>query len=87
LYVGKAKNLSHRAGPYRVAKYERMARPTPCEYLPGGNASRGRIADEVAAVKRESELLSSLKRGDFVRVFLQGPKRFLVGAFRRMAWN
>lgn len=77
LYVGKAKSLRHRLNSYRVANPERLARRTlrllrlverinwePCDC-------------EEAALKRESELLLTLKPRFNRAGVWRGPDRFL----------
>ncbi len=77
LYVGKAKNLRHRLGSYRVANPERMARRTLRLLHLVERIGWEECDDESAALRRESELLRTL-RPRFNRAGVwPGPKRFL----------
>jgi len=78
LYVGKAKSLRHRLGSYRVANPERMARRTLRLLNLVETIRWEECADEMAALRRESELLLSL-RPRFNRAGVwKGPKRYLL---------
>src|SRR5277367_3020204 len=57
LYVGKAKNLRHRLGSYRVANPERMAKRTLRLLHLVERITWEECPDESAALRRESELL------------------------------
>ena len=77
LYVGKAKNLRHRLGSYRVANPERMARRTLRLLNLVQQIGWEECEDESAALRRESELLLTLKPRFNRAGVWQGPKRFL----------
>jgi len=78
LYVGKAKNLRHRLGSYRVANPERMARRTLRLLNLVKEIGWETCQDEGAALQRESELLLSLKPRFNRAGVWRGPKRFVV---------
>ena len=78
LYVGKAKNLRKRVCSYRVANPERMARRTLRLLRLVENIGWEECGDEQCALRRESELLLSLKPRFNRAGVWQGPKRFLV---------
>lgn len=61
LYVGKAKSLRHRLGSYRVANPERLARRTLRLLHSVERIAWEECLDEAAALRRESELLLSLR--------------------------
>lgn len=77
LYVGKAKNLRHRLGSYRVANPERMARRTLRLLNLVNHIGWEECESETAALRRESELLLALKPRFNRAGVWQGPKRFL----------
>jgi predicted GIY-YIG superfamily endonuclease len=77
LYVGKAKNLRHRLGSYRVANPERMARRTLRLLHLVQHIGWEEHETEGAALRRESELLWTLKPRFNRAGVWQGPKRFL----------
>jgi predicted GIY-YIG superfamily endonuclease len=77
LYVGKAKNLRHRLGSYRVANPERMARRTLRLLNLVERIGWEECETEGAALRRESELLQVLKPRFNRAGVWQGPKRFL----------
>lgn len=77
LYVGKAKSLRHRLGSYRVANPERMARRTLRLLNLVQRICWEECESEAAALRRESELLLSLKPRFNRAGVWQGPKRFL----------
>ncbi len=78
LYVGKAKSLRHRLGSYRVANPERMARRILRLLNLVENIRWEECVDEVAALRRESELLLALKPRFNRAGVWEGPKRYLV---------
>ena len=78
LYVGKAKSLRHRLGSYRVANPERMPRRTLRLLQLVRRIVWEECSDEPAALRRESELLLSLKPRFNRAGVWAGPKRFLV---------
>ncbi|HVY70388.1 MAG TPA: nucleotide excision repair endonuclease [Verrucomicrobiae bacterium] len=78
LYVGKAKSLRHRLGSYRVANPERMARRTLRLLRLVDQITLEPCADEQAALRRESELLRSLKPRFNRAGVWQGPSRFVA---------
>ncbi len=78
LYVGKAKNLRRRVCSYRVANPERMARRTLRLLRLVEDIRWEECHDEPAALRRESELLLTLKPRFNRAGVWQGPKRFLV---------
>lgn len=78
LYVGKAKNLRHRLGSYRVANPERMAKRTLRLLNLVERIGWEECESESAAVRREAELLMSLKPRFNRAGVWEGPKRFLV---------
>ena len=78
LYVGKAKNLRKRVCSYRVANPERMARRTLRLLCLVENIEWEVCSDELTALRRESELLLSLKPRFNRAGVWQAPKRFLV---------
>jgi predicted GIY-YIG superfamily endonuclease len=61
LYVGKAKNLRHRLGSYRVANPDRMGRRHLRLLRQVVRIELQECADEPAALAREAELLRALK--------------------------
>lgn len=77
LYVGKAKSLRHRLGSYRVANPDRMARRTLRLLRMVVAIVWEECADEAAALRREAELLLSLKPRFNRAGVWQGPERFL----------
>lgn len=77
LYVGKAKSLRHRLGSYRVANPDRMARRTLRLLRLVAKIAWEECVDEAAALRRESELLLSLKPRFNRAGVWQGPERFL----------
>jgi len=77
LYVGKAKNLRKRVCSYRVANPERMARRTLRLLCLVENIEWEVCSDEITALRRESELLLSLKPRFNRAGVWQGPSRFL----------
>ena len=77
LYVGKAKNLRKRVCSYRVANPERMARRTLRLLCLVENIEWEVCSDELTALRRESELLLSLKPRFNRAGVWQGPNRFL----------
>src|ERR1043165_4629807 len=82
LYVGKAKNLRKRLCSYRVANPERMARRTLRLLRLVEQITWEECADEVNALRRESELLLTLKPRFNKAGVWQGPKRFLAWRVR-----
>jgi len=78
LYVGKAKNLRHRLGSYRVANPERMARRTLRLLRLVERIAWEECNSERAALQRESELLLALKPRFNRAGVWQRPKRFLA---------
>jgi predicted GIY-YIG superfamily endonuclease len=78
LYVGKAKNLRKRVCSYRVANPERMARRTLRLLGLVENIEWEVCSDELTALRRESELLLSLKPKFNRAGVWQGPKRYLA---------
>lgn len=78
LYVGKAKNLRKRVCSYRVANPERMARRTLRLLGLVENIEWEICPDEPSALRRESELLLSLKPRFNRAGVWQGPPRFLA---------
>lgn len=77
LYVGKAKNLRHRLGSYRVANPDRMPRRTLRLLRQVERITWEECADESSALLRESELLLSLKLRFNRAGVWRGPDRFL----------
>ncbi len=78
LYVGKAKNLRHRLGSYRVANPQRFKRRHLRLLRAVESIEFERCADEPSALARESELLREL-RPRFNRAGVwPGPPRFLA---------
>ena len=61
LYVGKAKNLRHRLGSYRVANPDRMGRRHLRLLRQVVRIELQECADEMAALAKEAELLRALK--------------------------
>ena len=61
LYVGKAKNLRHRLGSYRVANPDRMGRRHLRLLRQVVRIELQECADELAALAKEAELLRALK--------------------------
>lgn len=61
LYIGKAKNLRRRLCSYRVANPDRMARRTLRLLQQVASIEWEECPDESAALRRESELLKTLK--------------------------
>ena len=78
LYVGKAKNLRHRLNSYRVANPERMARRTLRLLRLVERITWEKCADEREAIRREAELLLTLKPRFNRAGVWPGPKRFLA---------
>lgn len=78
LYVGKAKSLRHRLGSYRVANPERMKRRTLRLLRLVERIAWEECSDESAAIRRESELLLTLKPRFNRAGVWQGPKRFVA---------
>ena len=78
LYVGKAKSLRHRLGSYRVANPERMKRRTLRLLRMVERIAWEECSDESAAIRREAELLLTLKPKFNRAGVWQGPKRFLA---------
>ena len=78
LYVGKAKNLRHRLGSYRVANPERTARRTLRLLRLVECIAWEECDDECAALRRESQLLLTLKPRFNRAGVWSGPKRFLA---------
>lgn len=78
LYVGKAKNLRHRLGSYRVANPERMARRTLRLLNLVERIGWEECDSESTALRRESELLLTLKPRFNRAGVWPAPKRFLV---------
>ena len=78
LYVGKAKNLRHRLGSYRVANPERMARRTLRLLQLVRGITWEECADEMAALNRESELLLEIKPRFNRAGVWRGPRRFVA---------
>ncbi|MCI0539591.1 MAG: nucleotide excision repair endonuclease [Verrucomicrobiales bacterium] len=78
LYVGKAKSLRHRLGNYRVANPERMNRRTLRLLRLVERIAWEECSDELAAIRREAELLLTLKPRFNRAGVWQGPKRFLA---------
>jgi predicted GIY-YIG superfamily endonuclease len=78
LYVGKAKNLRHRLGSYRVANPERMARRTLRLLNLVEQIGWEECQSEDAALRRESELLLALKPRFNRAGVWQGPRRFVA---------
>jgi predicted GIY-YIG superfamily endonuclease len=78
LYVGKAKSLRHRLGSYRVANPERMKRRTLRLLRFVERIAWEECSDEPAAIRREAELLLTLKPRFNRAGVWQGPKRFLA---------
>ena len=78
LYVGKAKNLRHRLGSYRVANPERMARRTLRLLNLVAQIAWEECEDEPAALRRESELLLTLKPRFNRAGVWPGPRRFVA---------
>jgi hypothetical protein len=77
LYVGKAKNLRHRLGSYRVANPERMAKRTLRLLMMVHGITWEECADEAAALNRESELLLEIKPRFNRAGVWRGPRKFL----------
>ena len=77
LYVGKAKSLRHRLGSYRVANPERMPRRTLRLLHRVVTIRWEECADELAALRRESELLLALKPRFNRAGVWRGPRRYL----------
>lgn len=77
LYVGKAKSLRHRLGSYRVANPERMKQRTLRLLRLVAQIAWEECADEAAALRRESELLLTLKPRFNRAGVWRGPDRFL----------
>ncbi len=77
IYVGKAKNLRKRVCSYRVANPERMARRTLRLLCLVENIEWEVCSDELTALRRESELLLSLKPRFNRAGVWQPPNRFL----------
>ena len=82
LYVGKAKNLRKRVCSYRVANPERMARRTLRLRRLVENIGWEECSDERSALRRESELLLTLKPRFTVRVFGRDRNAFSSGVAR-----
>lgn len=80
LYVGKAKNLRHRLGSYRVANPDRMPRRTVRLLHLARTITWEETVTETAALARESELLLSL-RPKFNRAGVW------LGSTRLIAWR
>lgn len=78
LYVGKAKSLRHRLGSYRVANPERMKRRTLRLLRLVERIAWEECADESAAIRREAELLRTLKPRFNRAGVWPGPKWFLA---------
>ena len=78
LYVGKAKNLRKRLGSYRVANPERMPRRHLRLLRLVEHIGWEECDDERAALRRESELLLTLKPRFNRAGVWQGVKRFLA---------
>jgi len=78
LYVGKAKSLRHRLGSYRVANPERMKRRTLRLLGLVERIAWEECADESAALRREAELLLTLKPRFNRAGVWPGPKHFLA---------
>jgi len=78
LYVGKARNLRHRLGSYRVANADRMPRRTLRLLQLVRQIRWEECSDEAAALRRESELLLALKPRFNRAGVWPGPKRFLA---------
>jgi predicted GIY-YIG superfamily endonuclease len=77
LYVGKAKNLRKRVCSYRVANPERMARRTLRLLRLVENIDWEICTNELTAIRRESELLLSLKPRFNRAGVWQPPNRYL----------
>ena len=78
LYVGKAKNLRKRVCSYRVANPERMARRTLRLLRLVENICWEACSDEQSALRRESELLLTLKPRFNRAGVWKGPPQLLV---------
>ncbi len=78
LYVGKAKSLRDRVGSYRVANPERMKRRTLRLLRLVEHNAWEECSDESAAIRREAELLLTLKPRFNRAGVWQGPKRLLA---------
>src|ERR1700722_574000 len=78
LYVGKAKNLRHRLGSYRVANPERMARRTLRLLQLVRGITWEECVDETAALNRESELLLEIKPRFNRAGVWRGPRRYVA---------
>jgi len=78
LYVGKAKNLRHRLGSYRVANPERMARRTLRLLNLVREITWEECPDEAAALRRESQLLMEMKPRFNRAGVWQGARRFIA---------
>jgi len=78
LYVGKAKNLRQRLGSYRAASPERRPRRILRLLNQVESILWEEAPDEEAALRRESELLVSLKPRFNRAGVWPGPKRFLL---------
>jgi len=78
LYVGKAKSLRHRLGSYRVANPERMKRRTLRLLRFVERIAWEECSDKPAAIRREAELLLTLKPRFNRAGVWQGSKRFLA---------
>ena len=78
LYVGKARNLQHRLGSYRVANPERMARRTLRLVNLVEAIAWEECEDEDAALRREAELLLALQPRFNRAGVWRGPPRYLA---------
>lgn len=85
LYVGKAKNLKHRLGSYRVANPDRMRRRHLRLLRQVERIELEECADEAAALAREAELLLALKPKFNRAGIWAGPARFLVWRAREQS--
>ena len=78
LYVGKAKNLRHRLGCYRVANPDRLPRRHLRLLRLVARITCEECRDESAALRREAQLLLSLKPRFNRAGVWEGPRRFLL---------
>jgi hypothetical protein len=78
LYVGKAKSLRHRLSSYRIANPERMKRRTLRLLRLVERIAWEECSDELAAIRREAELLLALKPRFNRAGVWQGPRRVLA---------
>jgi GIY-YIG catalytic domain len=78
LYVGKAKNLRHRLGSYRVANPDRMPRRILRLLGQVTTIICEECRDEAAALRREAELLREIKPRFNRAGVWQSPKKYLL---------